>query len=136
LIQQSILFEGNPDTTNIRERFLYKHEISTPAVQAPSITPAANPPVEQEQEPEPEEPEEQQQANPSQPPQTTTSEGHALPTAPMETSGPTSTTTPTTMPIAMGAEQGQDLPPASSVNGIAQPGSEEQNQDTEMSNAT
>ncbi|KAK5084330.1 hypothetical protein LTR05_005406 [Lithohypha guttulata] len=26
LILQSITFEGNPDSTNIRERFLYKHE--------------------------------------------------------------------------------------------------------------
>lgn len=26
LIQQSILFEGNPDSTSIKERFLYNHE--------------------------------------------------------------------------------------------------------------
>lgn len=32
LIQQSILYEGNPDRTNIRERFQYKHDV-------PSTTP-------------------------------------------------------------------------------------------------
>lgn len=44
MILQSIEFEGNPDTTNIRERFLYKHEISSRA--APPEPAAAAPPAE------------------------------------------------------------------------------------------
>ena len=44
MILQSIEFEGNPDTTNIRERFVYKHEINSRA--APPEPAVAAPPAE------------------------------------------------------------------------------------------
>jgi hypothetical protein len=37
LIHQSILYEGNPDRTNIRERFLYSHEDPKPQSSAAEI---------------------------------------------------------------------------------------------------
>ncbi|EXJ73997.1 uncharacterized protein A1O5_02291 [Cladophialophora psammophila CBS 110553] len=48
LIHQSILYEGNPDRTNIRERFLYKFEDPKPQEPADvaAATPAAAPPAE------------------------------------------------------------------------------------------
>lgn len=36
LILQSITFEGNPDTNNIRDYFLYKHEIKSSSTQSES----------------------------------------------------------------------------------------------------
>ncbi|KIW87711.1 uncharacterized protein Z519_11685 [Cladophialophora bantiana CBS 173.52] len=48
LIHQSILYEGNPDRTNIRERFLYKFEDPKPQESADvaAASPAAAPPAE------------------------------------------------------------------------------------------
>src|ERR1700761_3441204 len=41
LIHQSILYEGNPDRTNIRERFLYKFDDPKPPEPAPTEAVAA-----------------------------------------------------------------------------------------------
>lgn len=41
MIQQSILFEGNPDITNIEERFRYKHEAKPPRTLVQDNTAAA-----------------------------------------------------------------------------------------------
>ncbi|RVX69182.1 hypothetical protein B0A52_07158 [Exophiala mesophila] len=45
LIHQSILYEGNPDATNIRERFAYKFEDPKPQERQPSPAPAEGEPV-------------------------------------------------------------------------------------------
>ena len=39
LIEQSILFEGNPDSTRLRERFRYNHDSAAAAKQTPSQPP-------------------------------------------------------------------------------------------------
>lgn len=48
LIHQSILYEGNPDATNIRERFAYKFEDPKPQEKHPSPAPAEGDPVQTE----------------------------------------------------------------------------------------
>ncbi|KIW65274.1 hypothetical protein PV04_07547 [Phialophora macrospora] len=45
LIHQSILYEGNPDRTNIRERFLYKFDDPKPVEQSNADSAASPPPV-------------------------------------------------------------------------------------------
>ena len=120
LILQSITYEGNPDSTNIRERFLYKHEIEPKAAAANSS--AVVPP-----------PEDQPQIEHSNAPQSTeavVAQSIAEPPAPassIETPIPGSTAEPT--------EQFSTAP-AAAVNGIVQqPGTPGPAHDTEMSNA-
>ncbi|KAL2444532.1 hypothetical protein ABEF95_017000 [Exophiala dermatitidis] len=50
LIHQSILYEGNPDRTNIRERFLYKFDDPKPQSEATSATTHPEDPATQPQE--------------------------------------------------------------------------------------
>lgn len=121
------MFEGNPDTTNIRERFLYKHPTETNTAQAPGSTSAPGLPVEQAQ---------QQQPAPSQPAQATMPDIQSVPAVQTEQSNPAFATPSTTDPNATLPEQVQSLPSVPAVNGTAQPEINEQNRDTEMSNAT
>ncbi|EXJ78215.1 hypothetical protein A1O3_09376 [Capronia epimyces CBS 606.96] len=52
LIHQSTLYEGNPDRTNIRERFLYKFEAPIHQEELPTAPAHSEPPEVQQHEPE------------------------------------------------------------------------------------
>jgi hypothetical protein len=74
LIHQSILYEGNPDKTNIRERFLYQFEDPKPQEQEQAVPAAPSETIEAPQEgqasqeseaPQPSQPAEVQQASES-----------------------------------------------------------------------
>ncbi|EXJ88435.1 hypothetical protein A1O1_05365 [Capronia coronata CBS 617.96] len=56
LIHQSILYEGNPDRTNIRERFLYKFEAPAPHQETTQPTAPSEPQETQQDKPESERP--------------------------------------------------------------------------------
>lgn len=122
LILQSIEFEGNPDATNIRERFVYKHQISSQPAQPESST--------------------------TLPPPTavTTGQQHQVVTA--QVAAPAVETTPSEIAVPATADpsqvarvevaQTEQVQPESStaVNGTtAHVAPEVQPQDTEMSNA-
>src|SRR6201996_8898136 len=53
LIHQSILYEGNPDRTNIRERFLYKFDDPKPQEQSANEPAAPEPGAPEPAAPEP-----------------------------------------------------------------------------------
>lgn len=129
LIQQSIMFEGNPDTTNIRERFLYKHEPQPNTDHAQNSVPAPTPIVDREQQ-------QQQPATEDQGPQVAMSGLAPVPASQSEPITLVSDTTPVTDTIVSEVEQGQGLPSTAQVNGTPQPGNDERVQDTEMANAS
>lgn len=126
------MFEGNPDATNIRERFLYDHETNTSSGRALSVGPASTPPTQQPHD----------QVTLSEPPHAITADAQPAPAAQTEPvtmaspTAPTALITPTTGATAIEAGQGQSLPSVLAVNGTADPGNDDGNQDTEMSNAT
>lgn len=124
LIQQSILFEGNPDSTNIRERFVYRHEISSATGQAQSDGQAATSAIPQPQE----------VSSQSWPEATAESQPEASAT------GEQNHQNLEARPVATVNEAVdapvQDLPTTTGVNGAVGPSEGEQNQDTEMSNTT
>lgn len=124
LIQQSILFEGNPDTTNIQERFRYKHEAKPPATLAQNVEP---PQTSSAQQPAPVS-------------QVTETVNHAVSTSTPEvtvaqsqpTIAPNATMSESTVEPA--SESTPAPTPAVNVNGTTD-GTPAPVQDTEMSNA-
>lgn len=135
LIQQSILFEGNPDTTNIRERFVYKHEPRPNTDQAQNSVPAPTPTVDQEQQ-QPQQQQQQQPATDDQGPPVAMSGLAPVPASQSEPITLVSETAPAIDTSISEAEQGQGLPSTAQVNGTPQPGTDARVQDTEMSNAS
>lgn len=126
LIQQSILFEGNPDTTNIQEKFRYKHEANpprtlvqqnAPAQSAPVQPPAPSPQIEQNTPQTVVVPDVQPAQTPAVEAASANNDIGAMEDIPQ--SAPETTSTPA---------------PATNVNGTAD-NPPDQVQDTEMSNA-
>jgi len=124
------MFEGNPDTTNIRERFLYKHEPRPNTDQSQNSVPAPTAIVDQEQQ------QQQQPATGDEGPQVAMSGLAPVPASQSEPITLVPDTTPVTDTIVSEVEQGQGLPTTAQVNGTPQPGNEVRVQDTEMANAS
>jgi len=123
LIQQSIQFEGNPDSTKIRERFVYEHEIK------PSTALAQNAGLSQASVAD----EVQEQHIPAHETQNTPVTGGLAEPVVQDELDVQSSTAITTETAAVTHE---GLPPTASINGTSEAGTNGQGQDTDMTNTT